>query len=282
MDKLTFECETITPMFLAGADGKTPELRSPSIKGTMRFWWRAINAHLSLDDLRKKESEIFGGSGDNEGRSKVVIKIDKTLNYDGYKSKPVPHKTFSLSAFKEKEMFKLSMHLNKVDDFSIEKLKSLFILTSILGGFGKRSRRGFGSIKIKKIDNQDFSFDYSLESILNQLNIIHPNNFKIGTNKIIRNKPASLDAKYAYIKEIEIGKTNTNLLLKISEASHDNNSDYTGFASGNSRLASPIYVSLFSNSNSQIQPIITTLNIDFGDSRSHGTDKSPDFKKGVL
>ncbi len=44
MRSITFECETITPMFLARADGKTPELRPPSIKGLMRFWWRAMNA----------------------------------------------------------------------------------------------------------------------------------------------------------------------------------------------------------------------------------------------
>ncbi len=30
MNTIKFECEIITPMFLAGADGKTPELRPPS------------------------------------------------------------------------------------------------------------------------------------------------------------------------------------------------------------------------------------------------------------
>jgi len=57
-------------MFLSGADGQTPELRPPSIKGALRFWWRAMNGHLSLEELKKKEDEIFGGT---EGRSKVVI-----------------------------------------------------------------------------------------------------------------------------------------------------------------------------------------------------------------
>ncbi len=52
MKTIEFECETITPMFLAGADGKTPELRPPSIKGLMRFWWRAINGHLPLNNLK--------------------------------------------------------------------------------------------------------------------------------------------------------------------------------------------------------------------------------------
>lgn len=70
-----FNCEVVTPMFLAGADGKTPELRPPSIKGALRFWWRATNGHLPIDKLKEKEAKIFGGSGDNEGRSKVIIRV---------------------------------------------------------------------------------------------------------------------------------------------------------------------------------------------------------------
>jgi CRISPR-associated protein Cmr1 len=81
MNAITFECETITPMFLGGADGRTPELRPPSIKGAMRFWWRAMNGHLPLEDLKKKEARIFGGSGEKEGRSRIVLRVksDKEL-----------------------------------------------------------------------------------------------------------------------------------------------------------------------------------------------------------
>jgi len=42
--KVTFECEVITPMFMAGADGRKPELRPSEFKGMMRFWWRAAKA----------------------------------------------------------------------------------------------------------------------------------------------------------------------------------------------------------------------------------------------
>jgi CRISPR-associated protein Cmr1 len=72
MQSITFTCETITPMFLAGADGTTPELRAPSIKGALRFWWRAMNGHLSLEDLKAKEDEIFGGT---DNRSKVTLRV---------------------------------------------------------------------------------------------------------------------------------------------------------------------------------------------------------------
>ena len=56
MKKITFGCEVITPMFLSGADGN-PELRPPSIKGMMRFWWRAINSHLAHPNLKTLKEE---------------------------------------------------------------------------------------------------------------------------------------------------------------------------------------------------------------------------------
>jgi len=46
LHKITFDYETITPMFLAGADQGQVELCAPSIKGTLRFWWRAMSKSL--------------------------------------------------------------------------------------------------------------------------------------------------------------------------------------------------------------------------------------------
>ena len=93
MHKITFECETITPMFLSGADGATPELRPPSIKGALRFWWRAMNGHLSLPELKRIEGEIFGDTGRRSGI--VIREPQKTdeyshLKYDEYSKKYKP------------------------------------------------------------------------------------------------------------------------------------------------------------------------------------------------
>ena len=71
--ELKLKCKTITPMFMAGADGKTPELRSSEFKGMMRWWWRAIKADDDIGKLRKEEAEIFGGTGEGEGKSKVRV-----------------------------------------------------------------------------------------------------------------------------------------------------------------------------------------------------------------
>lgn len=85
MKTIAFECEIITPMFLAGGDGRTLELRPSSIKGVLRFWWRAMNGHLPIDDikppggevkkgLRSQETDLFGGGGENARRSSVIIR----------------------------------------------------------------------------------------------------------------------------------------------------------------------------------------------------------------
>ena len=93
--QIELKCETVTPLFMSGADGMTPELRAPSIKALIRYWWRAANADLNMDTLIDNEKNIFGGTGktikqdDNikknkeYGRSKVGIRVKHNIsNHD--------------------------------------------------------------------------------------------------------------------------------------------------------------------------------------------------------
>lgn len=75
MEKIVFNCETITPMFSAGADKATLELRVPEIKAALRFWWRACNGHLKIEKLKEEEAKIFGGSGEKEGKSSFSMRV---------------------------------------------------------------------------------------------------------------------------------------------------------------------------------------------------------------
>ena len=241
METITFECETITPMFLAGADGVTPELRAPSIKGALRFWWRAMNGHLNLTELKKVEGEIFGDTGK---RSKVIIRVIEPLikTNDEFL---LPHKNGGSKpkAFSIKENFKIQLSLVKNSLFSKDQLEKLFITTSILGGLGKRSRRGFGSFRIT-----DKIIPTNVDEIINFIKKISPN-FSFETNSL-----------YPTIENIEIGKT-TKKLDDIGNATHQTKKpdpDYeykTTIGAGNPRFASPIYISLLENG----LPIITTL-----------------------
>lgn len=311
MQTITFTCEVITPMFLAGADGTTPELRPASIKGALRFWWRAMNGHLPIDEMRKLEGEIFGST---EKRSKIIIKESKPsadyspLKYDGNSSSfMLPHKPKPKDnekdlrsinkAFLQKSTFQIEFMLtgsisvkntNYNYTFTIDSLKNLFILTSILGGLGKRSRRGFGSFKITKINNQDYIEEQKIENILPFMNVLVVKNsdnedkFKIDKNIIIPNSISLYKdlSEFPYVTEIQIG-TNVKSVSQIGNSTHKiMSSDAFHYKStvgaGNPRFASPIYISILKDN----LPIITTLK-----TVSHGSKKwslQTDLKNEIL
>lgn len=281
MERREFDVEVVTPLFLGGAEPNRAELRVPSIKGTLRFWWRATHAHLPLDRLKEQESENFGDAGAKYGKSKVQIKITNSLLSDGsFKENPVPHKqvNFKFACFRPGEKFSIVIYGN-------QEVFDLFKLMSILGGLGKRSRRGFGSFRIDKVNGEEFEGILSTENILNYFNRICVDRFKIDKGKIIRT--GNVNGNFAYIKCVEIGaksfRTQKELLEKIGQSSHDNNSDYTGYAKGRERFSSPVCVSVMKFRSNEYKPVITTLNTAFkSDNQNHGRDKSLKFKTDIL
>ena len=262
MECMIIKCKIVTPLLMHGADGKSAELREQSFKGVMRFWWRAIHGNLDLEALKKEEAKIFGNK---EQKSSFRIKMNnKNLNDNEFN--PLPHKNskFKINGFSSNQNFEITFlgeNLNLV--------KNIFILSTILGGFGQRSRRGFGSIKVISVNNENFDFNYSKESI---------NAFikKINTDFTTKDNSENFKSfkKFPYIKSIDIGKNYSNyndLLRKIGEATHK----FSCFGSANPRFASPVYVTINKNNN-QYVPIITSFN-------GRGCWKNfNDFKKEVL
>jgi len=278
METVTFMCEVITPMFLNGADGQTPELRAPSIKGAMRFWWRALNGHLALNELKKRETEIFGGSGEKVQRSNIIIQVFpkgalRTSIHD-----LVPHKPFmKANAFDLGDVFDVKLILLKdIKDeedrvyFDFEHLKSLFSLTCYLGGLGKRVRRGMGSLDIIEAtvdggDKVEIPRPIELKFILGHIEKFSPF-YQVSGEKIIFIY-SGRSPKYGYITEIEMGHSYSQqsvVLKKISDATHTTKEKHgyaydssMGYAS-KGRYASPVYVSVVRGS---VRPIVTTLNL---------------------
>ncbi len=79
MRSVTFKLKVLTPLFMGGADPTgQPELRAASIRGAMRFWFRAMAGTVTTDprEIYRLESEIFGNT---ERKSKVVVRV-KTIN----------------------------------------------------------------------------------------------------------------------------------------------------------------------------------------------------------
>jgi CRISPR-associated protein Cmr1 len=163
-------------MFLGGADGKTAELRAPSIKAALRFWWRALNVENDFSKVRKKESEIFGGAGENDQRSKFNLRLKysefepcaKPFRKHEYKvpakrgSIPIniidylafgviDNKTKSLSRQYIEQGFKFDVEVfSPYQDLGLaeEEFTLLFALMSVVGGLGSKSRNGFGRLQL--------------------------------------------------------------------------------------------------------------------------------------
>jgi CRISPR-associated protein Cmr1 len=168
MDKKIFECETVTPLFLGGADGTTAELRPPSIKGMMRFWWRALHGDLSIPCLKEKEGKIFGSSDEKIGRSKFNIRVnphnletsDETFSNNKLKYLSFGTHDPKHNYIKAGQKFSIIITSHYPIHNDIEK--SLKIM-STFGGLGSKSRNGFGSFKILKIDDKSGDFYYNLK-----------------------------------------------------------------------------------------------------------------------
>ncbi len=306
MNIIKFECETVTPMFLAGADGKTQELRAPSIKGLMRFWWRAMNGHLDLEKLKEKEGEIFGASDEKIGRSKFSIRVKDTFIRPDktYKYKPLPHHTGNQNCpYLPSCVSKINPHKCS-KDFKLNAVKPNICFTSllsspdkflwignlikvaiILGGLGKRARRGFGSVRILNVSDQPYNSNYKLETILKLVNYIGSNKYQIDRHKDKIELKDDLTAQYPFLKEIQLGKECDSweeLVKKVGEASHEHDINSLGFAKGKKRLASPIYVSVLKNLNNKYLPIISSLNTVFEDGGKMDDKGQNEFKEAIL
>ncbi|MCX8082700.1 MAG: type III-B CRISPR module RAMP protein Cmr1 [bacterium] len=172
---LKCEVEVITPMFLGGADGRTAELRAPSIKGLLRFWWRAINNSDNLQQLKEKEDKIFGSS--DAGKSSFSIKllydsinpsknslpshlIDVKSGKKSFKINILEYLSYGCCEYNKNirrneviseyfvpnTRFIILFLYNNIDKFK-DVLKSLYYLNAF-GGLGAKSRNGFGSFRV--------------------------------------------------------------------------------------------------------------------------------------
>lgn len=275
MEKITFTCETITPMFLAGADSRTPELRPPSIKGAMRFWWRALHGHLPLKQLKETESKIFGGTGRVQARSCFSIQIQMTDDPKIKEENPVPHKHFTIPSFTVGNRFLVTFTMigqpngnNGEPLFTVKHLRKLFLLTCYLGGFGKRVRRGFGSVDVIEIDGSRDAIpqEISLEYIHGLIQDFSPH-YSLSNDRISFTFPGRAPA-YGYLISVELGKQyprEDQLLRRVSQATHDLKRMHSyayepsmGFAGRQGRYASPVFVSVVRGS---VKPLISTLNL---------------------
>ena len=175
-----------TPMFCGGADGVGAELRLPSFKGALRFWWRALAwARLNGDlaNIKTEEDKLFGSAAG--GQSRVLMKLGtdarqpttwaegETLRAMRFSRDPVGEGARYLgygvmSAFDSRTTgamagqltraclyapfeFSVKMRCRGLDETASESLKDALIALGLLGGMGAKSRKGYGSLALQSL-----------------------------------------------------------------------------------------------------------------------------------
>lgn len=179
MHEVSFKLETLTPLFLAGADQNEPELRAPSFRGVLRYWLRALlggclahNGSPVLADVVSQEAEVFGTT---DRGSSVLLRLQSnqmtqpepfrrerrdvvtgqdylfwSMAMQGQRRCYPPGGTFTVT---------LSMHNRPMPADVAQRVQEVahrkaifdqavasFWLLTYLGGIGSRSRRGGGSL----------------------------------------------------------------------------------------------------------------------------------------
>lgn len=83
-ESLVVRLEVVTPILGGAAVVRQVDdvdfIRPASVRGHLRFWWRALNGHCfnTSTELYKKESALWGRAADNDGgRSAIEVRIDE-------------------------------------------------------------------------------------------------------------------------------------------------------------------------------------------------------------
>lgn len=185
----------VTPMFLGDANQKATGLRSPSVKGALRFWWRALNwgrcrretgtTTAALKSLYREEQHLFGTAAVVEddrplGQGVFLLRISPpsrtatdvtwpTNNtgsgYLGFglmesgnpgNNNYQPHR----EGIREGIEFNLELRFKPGTGSSdVDALSETLQAWNLFGGLGSRARRGFGSVTLIKMNDQDTRLD---------------------------------------------------------------------------------------------------------------------------
>jgi CRISPR-associated protein Cmr1 len=165
--EITLRLQLVTPV-LGGAwaplvRDEVDTIRAPSIRGALRFWWRALYAPQAADaaELHRQEAAIWGhAAGDHGGRSLVEVRVDQVeqvawdtdrlgpASVEGYALFPARPEGAPRDApwhprLRPGARFRLTLCLPpEVEDRVRHALRAWLLF----GGYGARTRRGLGTL----------------------------------------------------------------------------------------------------------------------------------------
>jgi CRISPR/Cas system CMR-associated protein Cmr1 (group 7 of RAMP superfamily) len=141
------DLEILTPCFCRGAYRDQPEIRVPSIRGMVRWWFRALGG------TRDQEKLVFGGVHDGAVASRLVFRVSQVATR---KARPdpatLPHKSGGQAspqaAFVEGARFRLNVtsRLDQIPKDLMPRVEAALEVWTLLGGLGLRANRSGGCI----------------------------------------------------------------------------------------------------------------------------------------
>ena len=157
------ELEFITPAFLSGANQDVPEVRVPSIRGELRWWFRVLGGTSDV------EKELFGAVHGGALASVVVLRVSNVtpkygpeisftpMSDKGYLyyfakvsgNKTGVHRTHSSHYFAPGTRFRLRVYLrHTIDKDSFDRLQAVLQVFTTFGSLGLRATRGCGALSM--------------------------------------------------------------------------------------------------------------------------------------
>ncbi len=167
-----FLLELITPCFCGGAEPeKRAEIRAPSIRGQLRWWFRTLGGFKSLAQrglsVRDQEAMIFGSTAGDQGNAgKLIIRVaqpatslarknadeldaatNTSLGYALFPLRKTPDSDGRRGMLREETKFSLSL-VWRGEPGMINSLCGLVSVWAHLGCQGFRGRRAFGALRL--------------------------------------------------------------------------------------------------------------------------------------
>ncbi|WP_106768734.1 type III-B CRISPR module RAMP protein Cmr1 [Paenibacillus faecalis] len=279
MNKEILNCAIISPMFSFGSDRRSPELRTSELKALMRYIFRIANTELMTSRLFEAEARRFGDAEKHASPVRLQMKPqpDKIMkqSYESLllhekKTKNTKNTKNKVPCFPTGESFQIVIRTKL--DTDLAWYREWITLSLILGGIGKRTRRGRGCVAV---DNPNITKQNILYWIADRLNELNQgasgqdtSSYKVLNNEIAANTQLSR-FKRPIIEKIKLGREINDIndfLTMVDIASHEikkNSSQFgsrfaTGFAGKSQwRFASSLIVSLTRTHDHAVFPVYT-------------------------
>jgi hypothetical protein len=168
MTSYNYRIRFTTPLFSKGSYDDRPEIRPPSIRGQLHWWFRALGYNY------QDEKAIFGGVHGGAIASKVMVRVGGIKGETG-EANTLPHKTGGQAspkwAYKPGTAFDL--HISERLGGLSEKHRAAFQRALetwlLLGTLGLRATRGGGSFVWEAKVGTDISAPATFEDYANRI-----------------------------------------------------------------------------------------------------------------